>query len=71
MVVPNRVFRHNSSSWSVHVITSFICAVGTLVDGSGLTELMSSAFAGVAKIMTGKKFPENFRALRLIVEELL
>ena len=32
---------------------------------------MESTFAGVQKMMTGKKFPQNVRALRLVAEELL
>ena len=55
----------------MHEISSFIGAVGTLMDGSGLTELMPSTFAGVTKVMTGKKFLQAFRASRLAVEEPL
>lgn len=55
----------------MHMLMSFVGAVGTLMDGSGLSELMSTAFSGVAKMLTGKKFPQNIRALRIIVEELL
>ena len=38
---------------------------------SGLEELMKSAFAGVSKMLTGKIFPMNVRALRMVVEEVL
>ncbi len=55
----------------MHFLMSFIGAVGTLMANTGLTEVMQIAFGGVAKMLTGKKFPQNLRALRLIVEELL
>ena len=39
---------------------------------TGLTEIMQSAFAGVEKMLMGNKyFPQNVRALRMVVEELL
>ena len=38
--------------------------------GSGLEELMKAAFGGVMKMLTGKNFPQNTRALR-IVEQVL
>ena len=31
---------------------------------------MESAFGGVTKLLSGKNFPQNVRALRLVVEEL-
>ena len=34
-------------------------------------EILESAFSGVAKMLSGKKFPHNFRSLRLLTEELL
>ena len=50
---------------------SFIGAVGTLMGNTGLSEIMQTAFGGVPKMLTGKKFPQNMRALRMVVEELL
>ena len=32
---------------------------------------MEVAFGGVAKMLSGKNYPQNVRALRLVVEELL
>ena len=37
---------------------------------TGIVEL-GVAFGGVLKMLTGKKFPQNVRALRMLVEELL
>ena len=51
---------------------SFIGCVGNLMANSGLEDVMKSAFAGVEKMLLGSKyFPQNFRALRMVVEELL
>ena len=50
---------------------SFIGSIGSLMAGRGLYELLDSTFAGVQKMMTGKKFPQNMRALRIVAEELL
>jgi len=42
------------------------------IDGRQWTEdIMKSSFGGVAQMLSGKKFPQNFRALRLVTEELL
>ena len=35
---------------------------------SGLVDILSCAFGGVDHTMTGKTYPQNFRALRLLVE---
>ena len=38
---------------------------------SGLDYLLKSAFGSVEKMLSGKQFPQNFWALRMVVEELL
>ena len=55
----------------MHTLMSFIGAVGTVMSNSGLEEVMNSAFAGVPKMLSGKKFSQNVRALRLVTEVLL
>ena len=55
----------------MHMLMSFVGAVGSLMEESGLVEVMNTGFSGVAKMLNGKKFPQNVRALRIIVEELL
>ena len=55
----------------MRMLMSFVGAVGYLMDGSGVEEILSSAFSGVTKMMSGKKYPQNVRALRILVEELL
>ena len=55
----------------MHWIMNFVGCVGKLMEGSGLNKFMSSAFAGVEKMLIGKKFPMNVRALRQVTLELL
>jgi hypothetical protein len=55
----------------MHILMSFVGAIGTLMSNTGLEELMTSTFGGVMKMLSGKKFPQNVRALRMVVEELL
>ena len=55
----------------MHWLMSFVGAVGKLMKNSVLDLLMKSAFAGVEKMLIGKKFPMNVRALRIVVIELL
>ena len=50
---------------------SFIGCIETLMANSGLEEILNKTFSGVKKILNGKKFPMNLRALRMVVEELL
>ena len=53
------------------MLMSFVEAVGNLIAETGLSDIMSSAFAGVHKILTGKKFSMCMRALRMVVEVIL
>jgi len=55
----------------MHALMSFIGSVGTLMSETGLGEVMTPVFGGVSKMLNGKKFPQNVRALRLVAEELL
>jgi hypothetical protein len=55
----------------MHMLMSFAGAIGTLMQGSGLSEILESTFAGVMKMLSGKKFPQNIRAMRIVLEELL
>ena len=40
----------------MHTLMSFAGAVGTLMQGSGLSKVLESTFAGVTKVLSGKKF---------------
>ena len=41
------------------------------MDDSGLEEILKSTFGGVERMLTGKFFPQNTRAFRLLSEEIL
>lgn len=55
----------------MHILMNCVGCIGTLMDNSGLLELLTGPFGGVKKMLTGKKFPDNVRALRILTEELL
>ena len=47
----------------MHLLMSFCGAVGTLLEGSSIAEILRSTFGGVNKMLTGKKFPEKCQSL--------
>ena len=55
----------------MHTLMSFVGSIGTLMANSGLSEILESTFGGVNKMLTGKKYPQNVRALRMLAEEVL
>ena len=55
----------------MHYLASFVGAIGNLAGSLGLTALLSSTFSSVESTLEGKKFPQNVRALRILVEVLL
>ena len=54
----------------IHMLMSFVGAVGSLMGESGLAEVMNATISGVAKMLNGKKVPQNVRALHKIADEL-
>ena len=55
----------------MHMLMSFVGAIGSLMTETGLAQILESVFGGVEKMLTGKNFPMNVRAMRLLAEELL
>ena len=55
----------------MHFNMDYICAIGTLCAGNGLSEILYAVFGSVEKMLTGKLWPENERALRQMTCELL
>jgi len=53
------------------MLMSSVGSVGTLMTDSRLGHILESTFAGVPKMLNGKKFPQNVRALRIVIKELL
>ena len=56
---------------SLGALMSFAGAVGSLMAESGLSDILSEVFGGVPKMLSGKKFPQNVHALRMMAEELV
>ena len=54
----------------MHMLMNFIHAVAVIMGGSGLKEVLAGTFGSVDKMLSGKKYPQNFRALRMVAEEL-
>jgi hypothetical protein len=55
----------------MHMLMSFIGCIGNLMANTGLSEMMKSAFGGVDKMLLGKNFLNNIRAIRMCVEEII
>ena len=70
-VYPELFINFVSRFGGMHWLTSYVDCIGTLMANSGIEEILKCRFAGVAKMLSGKNFPSNIRALRLLVEEIL
>ena len=70
-VYPDRFQNFIPRLGGMHTLMSFAGSVGTLMADSGFENILQAAFGGVAKMLSGKNFPQNMRALRLVAEELL
>ena len=53
------------------MLMNFIHATSVIMAGSGMKEVLASTFGSIDKMLSGKKYPQNFRALRMLVEEML
>jgi len=47
---------------------SFVGVVGSLIAGNCLEDILKFTFAGVPKLVSCKKFPDNLGVLRLLTE---
>ena len=54
----------------IHLVMSFVGCIGVLMKNSGLLSWLKSAFGGEEKMLTGKKFSMNVRALCFALLEL-
>ena len=52
----------------MHFLMDFVACVRTLMADSGLKEILSGTFGSVDKMLQGKRYPQNVRALRLLTE---
>ena len=55
----------------MHFLMSYIGSIRSLMSRSGLKGILEKDFRGVAKMITGKKFPQYVWALRMLVDEIL
>ena len=49
----------------MHLLMSYCGCIDALMADTGIVELRSVPFGGVLKMPSGKKFPQNVRALRM------
>ncbi|KAH3868589.1 hypothetical protein DPMN_031739 [Dreissena polymorpha] len=55
----------------MHTLMSFVGCAGVLTANSGLKDILKTSFCGVTRMLTGKNFSQNVRALRMVAEEVL
>ena len=55
----------------MHTLMSFLGCIGQLMKGTGLEELLGSAFKGVSNMLNGKAWPKAMRGLRMVVVALI
>ena len=55
----------------MHMLMNFIHAIAIIMAGSGMKDILAGTFGSIDKILSGKKYPQNFRAFRMLVEEVL
>ena len=55
----------------MHMLMSFVGSIGNLLMDSGVEEVLKSTFGSVQHMLSGKKYPQNTRALRILTEEIL
>ncbi len=55
----------------MHMLMNFIHAIAIIMAGSGMKEILAGTFGSIDKMLSGKKCPQNFHALRILVEEVL
>ncbi|MES9884700.1 MAG: hypothetical protein ABW185_27970 [Sedimenticola sp.] len=55
----------------MHTLMSFIGCIGTLMKGTGLEEILCSAYKGVNSMLNGKAWPKALRGFRMVVTGLL
>ena len=54
----------------MHMLMNFIHAAAVSMADSEMNEILAGTFGSVEKMLSGKKYPQNFRAIRMLVEEM-
>ncbi len=47
----------------MHMLMNFIHTIAIIMAGSGMKEILAVTFGSIDKMLSGKKYPQNFRAL--------
>ncbi len=55
----------------MHMLMNFIHSIAVIMAGSGMKDILASTFGSVDKMLSGKKYPQNFCALRMPAEEII
>lgn len=55
----------------MHLPVSLVGSLDALMKDHGLADVMGNVFAGLLKLLSGMKFPQNVRALSMVAEKLL
>ena len=53
------------------MLMNFIHSIAVLMAGSGIKQVLTGTFESVDKMLSGKNDPQNFRAMRSLVKEVL
>ena len=53
------------------MVMHFMLSIAVIMAGSGLKDVLAGAFGSVDKMLSEKNDPQNFRAMRLLVKEVL
>ena len=55
----------------MHLLMSFVGCTGSLLENTGLSNILKASLGGLDKMLLGKNFPNKIRALHMVVEEIL
>ena len=68
---PSRFRNMYSRLGGMQALMSFVGVIGSLMAESGISDILSGVFGGAPKMLSGKKFTQNVRALRMMAEVVL
>ena len=55
----------------MYFLMIFIGSISVLLAVTGMKGILEKAFGGVLKMLIGKNHPQNLRALRMLMDEVL
>ena len=62
---------HTNMLGGMHMLRNCIHATAAIMAGSGMKEVLARSFGSADNMLSGKKYPQTFYTLRMLVEELL